>query len=142
MIWLAVGFLVHQVWLRISVSDTLPLFLSAMGFVGPPTLTAGLLALRATRPVLVSLVPIVLVWLITALVMAAVFDAVGITIDAGISLRAYVLGLAATVLGTALADLADSPRTPEGLAGPPDWLAARWVLHSDASPASAWRAGW
>ena len=102
-IWLAVGFLVHRVWLRIAVSDTLPLFLSAMGFVGPPTLTAGLLALRATRPLLVGLVPIVLGWLVTALVLAAVLDAAGVTLNAGISLRAYAGGVAATVLGTGLA---------------------------------------
>jgi len=104
MIWLAVGFLVHRVWLRIAVSDTLPLFLSAMGFVGPPTLTAGLLALRATRPVLVGLVPLVLIWLILAGVIAAVLAAVGVTVNLGISLLpAFAGGTVAAVVGTGLA---------------------------------------
>jgi hypothetical protein len=101
--WLAVGFLLHRVWLRISVSDTLTLFLSAIGFIGPPTLTVGLLALRAIRPVLVGLVPMVFVWLVTILAAAAVLGAAGISPDASVTPRAIAGGLAAAVLGIGLA---------------------------------------
>ena len=125
-IWLAVGLLLHLVWLRISVSDTLGLLPGAMGFVGPLTLTAGLLALRATRPVLVGLVPAGPRLAGHGVWPGCRVDAFGITVNAGD--------------GHAARDcrrprghgprhrarrLADSPRTPEGRAGPLDRPDAR-----------------
>lgn len=103
MIWLSVGFLLNLVWLRIPVSNTLALLPGAIDFVGPATLTVGLLALRATRPILVGLVPMVLVWLVTIVAASIALDAFGVTLDGGVSSRAIAGGLAATVLGIALA---------------------------------------
>ena len=48
--------------------------------------------------------PLFLVWLVTAVAMAAALDAVGITLNAGdVTPRAIAGGLAATVLGIGLA---------------------------------------
>jgi hypothetical protein len=103
-IWLAVGFLLHLVWLRISVSNTLGLLPGTMEFVGPLTLMVGLLALRATRPILVGLVPLVLMWLVTLVAGAAALDAFGITINSrGFTSRAIAGGLLANLLGIGLA---------------------------------------
>jgi len=103
-IWLAVGLLLHLVWLRISVSNTLGLLPGAMEYVGPLTLMVGLLALRATRPILVGLVPLFVVWLVTAVAGSAALDASGITINAGdLTSRAIAGGLLATALGIGFA---------------------------------------
>jgi hypothetical protein len=102
-IWLAVALLLHLVWLRISVSDTLTLVPGAIGLVGPATLTAGLLALRAARPILVGFVPLVLVWMVTSVAGAAALDAVGITLEGGFTPRAIAGGLTAAGLGMGLA---------------------------------------
>jgi hypothetical protein len=103
-IWLAVGLLLNVVWLRISVSNTLGFLPDAMEFVGPLTLMVGLLALRTTRPILVGLVPLVLVWLVEMVVLAAALDAFGITIKEGdFTPRAIAGGLLAAVLGLGLA---------------------------------------
>jgi hypothetical protein len=101
-VWLSVGFVVH-LFLGISGSDQLGLIPGAIGFIGPPTLTVGLLAHRATRPVLVGLVPIVFVWLVMSMAAAAALAAVGISLDGGFTSRAIVAGLAAAALGIGLA---------------------------------------
>jgi hypothetical protein len=101
--WLAVGLLLHVVWLRIPVSNTVSLFPGAMALAGPPTLTAGLLALRATRPVLVGLVPLVIVWLVMLVAMATAFNALGVTFEGAVTPRAVAAGLAATLVGIGLA---------------------------------------
>lgn len=103
-IWLAVGLLLHLVWLRISVSNTLGLLPGAMEYVGPLTLMVGLLALRATRPILVGIVPLFLVWLVMMVAISAALDASGITINAGdFTSRAIAGGLLAEILGIGLA---------------------------------------
>jgi hypothetical protein len=103
MIWLSVGFLLHLVWLRISVGNTLALLPGAIDFVGPATLTVALLALRATRPILVGLVPLVLVWLVATVALGSALNAFGIALEGAFTPRAIAGGVAAAVLGIGLA---------------------------------------
>ena len=102
MIWLSVGVLFLRAGLGVSVSN-LTLFQVVIALAGPPTVAVGLLALRATRPILVGLVPMVLVWGGLSLTVGTAALGFGITSEGGYTWRLIAAGFAGPALGIGLA---------------------------------------